>query len=391
MKKRGFTLIEMLIVVAVVVTLMSMVFRLSSIGGDSAARNNTISRLQRLENCLSGYYAAFGTYPPVALHGTRDINMKVSGHGIQQSDEQNVNWSNQSEAWSQVQAACRAQPVDVAFPFPANYQGYVEQASSELQAKANSSDSAYAAFRTDDVREKLKAGFTDAGNSESIGKFNQYADNVDWRDLQLFKFGLLSYLLPRYIVMMNAEDSHLFDDFAQWTENNTIPADPIQGGKFNSWGQIQNKVKSTTTTDLMYVANIPSQSVCARWMPNLENTCCAEHTWELFGVNITYNSSNSRNVRATNPYINVYTPGPADNDNGYAQQYVLDAITVQDGWGTDLFYYSPAPYQSYVLWSAGPNGRTFPPWISLDAYKGNSTALDVISKWIQDDIVNMSN
>ena len=103
--KRGFTLIEMLIVVAVMVTLMSMVFRLTSIGGDTTARNVTVSRLQRLENCLSGYYAAFGTYPPVKLHGTRDINYKVSGHGIQTSDEQEINWNNTSEAWRQVEAA----------------------------------------------------------------------------------------------------------------------------------------------------------------------------------------------------------------------------------------------------------------------------------------------
>ena len=74
--KRAFTLIEMLIVVAVMVTLMSMVFRLTSIGGSATARNVTVSRLQRLENCLSGYYAAFGTYPPVKLHGTRDINYR---------------------------------------------------------------------------------------------------------------------------------------------------------------------------------------------------------------------------------------------------------------------------------------------------------------------------
>ena len=56
--KKGFTLIEMLVVVVVLVTLMTMTFRLSSIGSGSSARNATINRMQRLENCLSGYYAA---------------------------------------------------------------------------------------------------------------------------------------------------------------------------------------------------------------------------------------------------------------------------------------------------------------------------------------------
>lgn len=53
----------------------------------------------------------------------------------------------------------------------------------------------------------------------------------------------------------------------------------------------------------------------------------------------------------------------------------------------------PPRTKAYVLWSAGPNGRTFPPWIPLDSdkIKGNDTAKSVISNWIQDDIVNMSN
>ena len=389
MKRPGFTLIEMLIVVAVLVTLMSMVFRLSSIGGDTTARNNTVARLQRLENCLSGYYAAFGTYPPVALHGTRDINVEVSNHGIQTSNEKDVPWNNQSQAWQQVQAACRAQPVDVAFPFPSQYQSYVAQVSEELKAKANSSDSAYAAFRAEGVREKLMAGFNALDDSTRGSVINPYADETDWRDVQVFKFGLMSYLLPRYLVMMYGDSAYL--KMAQWSANNNLPADPITGIKFNGWEAISNYVQSDNATDLMRVSNIPSQSICARWMPNLENTCNAEHTWELFGVNITYSGGNTKNVRSTNPNINVYTPGPADNDSGYANQYVLDTITVQDGWGNDLYYYSPAPYQSYVLWSAGPNGKTFPPWIPLDTYQGNSTATSVISAWIKDDIMNLSN
>ena len=78
-RKRGaFTLIEMLIVVVVLVTLMSMVFRLSSIGDESTCRVNTVERMQKLENCLSGYYAAFGCYPPVPLHGSHDIYFRVA-------------------------------------------------------------------------------------------------------------------------------------------------------------------------------------------------------------------------------------------------------------------------------------------------------------------------
>ena len=387
--KRAFTLIEMLIVVAVLVTLMSMVFRLTSIGGDTTARNLTVSRLQRLENCLSGYYAAFGSYPPVKLHGTRDINYKVSGHGIQTSDEQDINWNNPYQAWRQVEAACKAQPVDVAFPFPPAYEAKVSAVSEALKIKATSGKDEYKAFfASEEIRNKLSSGFTSSGNNP--GHFLSYSDSSDWRDLQLFKFGLMSYLLPRYLVMMNGDES-FFRHYAQWVDNNSLPANPLTGKKYDNWAQVQDNSQSEDATDLAKVANIPSQSICARWMPNLEGVCSAEHSWTLFGINITANGY--ANLSDKNPNIEVFTPGPADEDSGYAYQYVLDSITVQDGWYNTLYYYSPAPYQSYVLWSAGPNGRTFPPWIPLDSelVKNNDTAKSVISTWIQDDIVNMSN
>ena len=65
----GFTLIELLVVTVVVVTLMGVVFRLAGAGGDSRKKAVTIDRLQRIENALSGYYAAYGSYPPVPLQG----------------------------------------------------------------------------------------------------------------------------------------------------------------------------------------------------------------------------------------------------------------------------------------------------------------------------------
>ena len=81
-KSRGFTLIELLIVTVIIVTLMAIVFRLAGSGGDSTARAKTLSRLQKLSNALSGYYAAFGSYPPVPLQGrSRDIYTRVDKYG----------------------------------------------------------------------------------------------------------------------------------------------------------------------------------------------------------------------------------------------------------------------------------------------------------------------
>ena len=58
--KKAFRLVEMLVVVVVLVTLMSIVFKLGNVGDSSEKRTTTISRLQKLENCLSGHYAAAG-------------------------------------------------------------------------------------------------------------------------------------------------------------------------------------------------------------------------------------------------------------------------------------------------------------------------------------------
>lgn len=84
--KRAFTLIEMMIVVAVIAILTGILFRLMGVGEDAEKRNITVARMQRLENCLSGYYAAFGSYPPVELEGrSRNYRYEVNPGGIQQT------------------------------------------------------------------------------------------------------------------------------------------------------------------------------------------------------------------------------------------------------------------------------------------------------------------
>ncbi len=84
----------------------------------------------------------------------------------------------------------------------------------------------------------------------------------------------------------------------------------------------------------------------------------------------------------------IYAPGKASQES-FNNQYILDGMTVRDGWGMDLFYYSPPPYQSYRLWSAGPNHKTIPPWVDLssgDMRQYRNTA----AEWMADDIVGLS-
>ena len=388
----------MLIVVVVLVTLMTITFRLGAVNSASSRRNTTVSRIQRLENCLSGYYAAFGSYPPVAQHGSYNFYLKADSHGIQNLDgEENTGiwgWSATSfrngslskadaeaerVAWNQVQAACRTQPVGCAFPFRQEYSDFVAAWSEQLAEEAKDDTSL-----SQERKAMFLAGFDD-GVTQNIGRHARYRNKTDWREIQLFKFGLMSFLLPRYLVMM-ASDESLYSDYAQWTGNNSMPSDPLTGQTYRSWRKVWDDAnKDRDTTDYARVANIPSQAVCARWMPNLENSVyTSRSTLTLFGVDVADDQST---VGFSISSTELHSPGGYDQSST-AGQYVLDFCTVRDGWWEEFYYYSPPPYQTYVLWSSGPNKRTFPPWVSRETL--DSTANRCVSAWTEDDIVNMS-
>lgn len=393
--KKAFTLIELMIVIAVMAVLMGLVFRMTSVGTDSHKRTVTIMRLQKLENCLSGYYAAFGSYPPVDIHGSRDIYAAVDGHGIQEDDiNENIwNWTsigerNETAAWNQVRAACKSQPIDCRFPFPPGYADVVEALSEELKRRASSNDEDFKKYyENEDVKRKLLAGFDDG--TSNIGRFSALKDKKEWHNLQLFKFGLLSYLLPRYLVMMNGPEV-FFEEYAQWIDNNVMPSNPFTGKSFDTYGgwrgiKDRTAVGNESTMDYASVANVPSQVVCARWMPNFKNICSVNRPGKfvLFGIDIK-DSEGATMLNVENSDIDVFS-----TTKNASNQYVLDGVTVRDGWENDFYYYSPSPYQRYTLWSSGPNGRTFPPWIDRNTLE--SKANECVGKWVCDDIIHLSN
>jgi prepilin-type N-terminal cleavage/methylation domain-containing protein len=63
-KHLGFTLVEMLVVVAVIGILMGIVLKLQSLVGHRTARALTVSRLQNVASCIEEYYRVYGEYPP---------------------------------------------------------------------------------------------------------------------------------------------------------------------------------------------------------------------------------------------------------------------------------------------------------------------------------------
>jgi type II secretory pathway pseudopilin PulG len=61
----GFTLIETMIVILVIIVLAGMVFKLMGVAGAKNEEANTKATLQKLANALEEYRAIYGKYPPV--------------------------------------------------------------------------------------------------------------------------------------------------------------------------------------------------------------------------------------------------------------------------------------------------------------------------------------
>ncbi len=378
--KRAFTLIEMLIVVVVLVTLMSIAFKLSSIGGNEEARIKTITRLQRLENCLSGYNTAFGSYPPVKLHASRDIYLKSDGYGRQDTSGGS---SESTLSWENVKTACRAQPLGLECPFPDN--ANINKRIEEL------GEYAYSRAQQEEWKNPEKYNFKPMNSS----LFSSYTKMSSWNEVQIFKFGVMSFLLPRYLVMMDG-DKEFYKSYAQWKDNNSLPCDPWTGKRseeWSDWRDISTNNNSSAMETIAKLKAIPSQAVTARWMPNLEKMCSSSLARTLFGVQLTESSSGYGGSLSTGAWHDEDQDGKAHMVGGYnstSSAYILDRITVVDGWSVEFFYYSLPPYQSYTLWSSGANKKTFPPWMDVSMLTSDSDR-STATTWMADDIIQMSN
>ncbi len=395
---KGFTLIELLIVTVVIVTLMGVVFRLAGLGGDSKAKAMTISRLQRIENALSGYYAAYGAYPPVRMHGTRDIYAEVNDYGIQNPDTtsggEKVKFANaNSHLYRQIEAACRSQPFGVQFP--------VNAQDDRIAKTVEYLSAMYAETSSGDPR--LGGGFDYLEKNENRWSSGIMETSSDWREIQLFKFGVMSYLLPRYLFMLDGFEGYY--DFksggpprtlGQWGANNHIPCRLTDGERYRSWNELRSMTGAGSSSGrgesgAWMVTNLASQAVCARWMPNFRKMAfCFLCSPVFYGTELasdtSENQAGSRVDCTGKSMLPVYSPV----FEGGSQSYVLGEITVLDGWAQEFYYYSDPPYQSYRLWSSGANKKTFPPWWDTNDIS-NDADRQAVQSWIADDVVHMSN
>lgn len=394
--KSGFTLIELLVVTVVVVSLMAIVFRLTGIAGSSSKTQRTIARMQRLENCLSGYYAVFGSYPPVPLQGaSRDIYRKAMGNGVQTSDP---NDTDSKLNWNNVRAACLSQPVKVLYPVAGIKPGSDKNGFDEYIEFQNDVNELYNAGAYDDSVKNSIDDWKDADLvdlNKTPGHVRSVQKETSFNKVQLFRYGLMSFLLPRYKFMLDCVrgNKSKFNDggfvpweYAQWTEFNPLPSKMDSGTQYESWKVFCQDLYGE---DEWQIELIPSQAACARWMPNLLKTAddsdiVSGAMVEAFGMKVGNNRVCPNPAYPTS--FSLYsTGGYKDGDPGSG--YPLYFVTMKDGWDHDFYYYSPAPYQTYVLWSSGENEKTFPPWVDLAELDDNDrkTAID----WMSDDIKGM--
>ncbi len=404
----GFTLIELLVVTVVVVTLMGVVFRLAGVGGTNRAKARTIDRLQRIENALSGYYAAYGSYPPVPLQGrSRSIYKSVDEYGRQERGDKETGSTSMksSRTLAQIEAACRAQPLSVSWPSSSD-----GEINSAIQALSSATDA--------------EAPYKDFRALSGVGSLD--LDAVDWRaqgkngkDIQLFEFGLLSFLFPRYFFMLDGKMSNFYDHKVngryhnQWAANNQLPCRLDTGAQFSDWDEVRKAMGAQSSSanarwEAGLISNLTSQAVCARWMPNFQgivSTIDQPRYRFFYGVDVLDEDRPSlmSSERMTDLPEGVTTSGGDDGKlwthrlrvypgGGYGSggsKHLLLSMTVRDGWGHEFYYYSDPPYQSYRLWSAGANRVTFPPWYDLDSFSGED--LNMIHSFISDDIVHLSN
>ncbi|MEI6645357.1 MAG: type II secretion system protein [bacterium] len=326
-KHNGFTLIELMIVIAIIGILVGTTFKLMQVAADSKARAVTIARMERLQNALSGYYSAYGMYPAVPLYGNPD----PSGSGqFGESDGKSIAGGTQASA----QAAACAQPVGFEYPTPT----WMDSKVPLLFYPANV-----------------------ISVNTAVGSLSPTED--DWNKYKAFKFGLMSFLLPRVEVVgypKNNGKAPLVDVYqrAQWMNNNVASRSSGNSNK-DILSLMQNLEKQ----------RLLENEACLRWLPCFEGIL-RSFAGSVLGVNINGDEGGGNRLA-----IRQMQGGPA---------VALAFTTITDGWGHEFFYHSAPPYQSFKIWSAGPDGLTYPPWIpSTDTLYIKLKA----QTWTKDDIV----
>ena len=330
-QRSAFTLIEMMVVVALVGILIGGVFRLLSAAGEGAKRGETIDRMQRIENALSGFYATYGSYPPVLLHGSADpfVEEDRQGNVTKVAD---LKAENANRA-----AAC--QPMSFEFPPMKALDSYI--ASEYRSANVFSPNLNPGAFPQDG----------------------------EWPKVKLYRYGVVSFLVPRYDAIGDFEFRKQGGKYTAYASDSDLAPHEDLYKNHRIWKDANPADQAKAQRD-----------ACARWLPNLRGLIRGGRKLMEVNTGAPYHDNELTFSENNNPERAYVTQG--------GSKYILRKMTIQDAWDRDFYYYSAPPYQSYRLWSAGPDGNTFPanyPLLELDAAKRK-----IVGGWIRDDIARPS-
>ena len=340
--RRGFTLVELMVVIAVIGILIGGMFKLIGVANNEKNRAVTVARLEKIKNAISGYYATYGCYPPVKNEyapldpdDAKNTGKLKDYFASDVIDEYNKVTDTDEKGAFLAKLCCQAQPLDFEYPNPQQYDEYINQA----QSKYSSASSVLGIDKT----------------------------KADWKSYKAFRYGLLSFLLPRLTVMgyarsLTANNQLDYDGLTRQSDMRFLST--LQWTKYNTSSKDVASVLKQLQAD---------EDTCGKWMPNFEGLLYGTGARDtIMGVNIR--AKNSADVL---DLVGGYTPG----------DYCLLAVTTKDGWGNEFYYYSEPPYQSYRLWSAGPDGKTFPPWLDIKSY--NSGLFKSAATWVADDIISL--
>lgn len=349
--KRAFTLLELMVVLVIIGILIASVFKLFSAVSENSNKAKTQARMERLQNAISGFYSSYGTYPPVPLYSSPDpLNNATYDRGTDPGSK--IPWSGDDKQYAALWAA-RSQPVSFEYPYPRSYDKFINEV-----------------YQNKQIRSANEVYSTAATEPKTM-----------WEDVKMFKFGLMSFLLPRVaLIGLPAENEGFSEDqpfegfysSKQWAHHNKTSS--IGSSNKN---KLRNALKGQRELELRE---------CSKWLPNLEGIVSG-HAPTIMDTKLSGGGDIADSI--SEGYKNISITGGSDVFRGvYAkdgQKTILFCTTVVDGWGRDFFYYSAPPYQSYRIWSAGSDGKTFPPWIPLESLSTDD--LKLVSEWTKDDIV----
>jgi len=341
--QRAFTLMELMIVLVVIGILMASVFKLFSAVSSNSQKADTTARLERLRNAISGFYSSYGTYPPVPLYSTTDPFDAADDRGSNGGAD--IPWSGDDNKSKAALWASRSQPVSFEYPYPQTYDAFInEKYGSQGIQSAN------------EVYQNAATIPTDA-----------------WEQVKMFKFGLMSFLLPR-VALVGIPSGN-----GSWSENQPIPDfyKSVQWRRHNKTSRFSDNASDAEIVNALRGQDLQEQREIAKWIPNLENLVSGRPLPQIMDTDVFRDEHVNDSQGGSRSLRGAYARG--------GQLTLLWTTTVVDAWGNDFFYYSAPPYQSYRIWSAGPDGKTFPPWVPLESL--SSSDRELVSGWIKDDIV----